>query len=59
MEIEKESMKTHRKRSLPPFFTQVIESLPRPSLLLNLLSVRSEMSTSRLVAHVDDATDGQ
>jgi 5-methyltetrahydropteroyltriglutamate--homocysteine methyltransferase len=35
-------MKTPRTRQLPPFFTQVIGSLPRPKVLQDLLSRRAE-----------------
>ena len=47
-------MKTRRTRSLPPFFTQVIGSLPRPHVLLNLLARRSEMSADRYAKVMDE-----
>src|SRR5438477_6347867 len=46
-------MRTDRTRKLPPFFTQVIGSLPRPKLLLDLLARRSQMRPDRY-AHVMD-----
>lgn len=47
-------MKTDRTRMLPPFFTQVIGSLPRPKLLLDLLARRSEMSAGRYAKTMDE-----
>ena len=40
-------MKTDRTRKLPPFFTQVIGSLPRPKLVLDLLARQAEMPAKR------------
>ena len=47
-------MKTDRTRKLPPFFTQVIGSLPRPKLLLDLLARKSEMSPDRYAKVMDE-----
>ena len=47
-------MKTPRTRSLPPFFTQVIGSLPRPKLLLDLLARRKDMPADRYAKVMDD-----
>jgi 5-methyltetrahydropteroyltriglutamate--homocysteine methyltransferase len=47
-------MKTARTSSLPPFFTQVIGSLPRPKLVLDLLARRSEMSADRYAKVMDE-----
>ena len=47
-------MKTDRTRKLPPFFTQVIGSLPRPKLLLDLLARRPEMSADRYAGVMDE-----
>src|SRR5439155_19175647 len=47
-------MKTNRTRQLPPFFTQVIGSLPRPKVLLDLLARRSEMPADRFARVMDE-----
>ncbi len=47
-------MKTERTRRLPPFFTQVIGSLPRPRLVLDLLARKTEMSTDRFAKVMDE-----
>src|SRR5438067_10211948 len=47
-------MKTNRTRKLPPFFTQVIGSLPRPKMLLDLLARRSEISADRFARTMDE-----
>jgi 5-methyltetrahydropteroyltriglutamate--homocysteine methyltransferase len=40
-------MITTRTAALPPFYTQVIGSLPRPQLVCDLINRRSEISTER------------
>ena len=40
-------MKTRRTRQLPPLFTHVIGSLPRPQLLLDLLDRKEKMDPAR------------
>src|SRR5947207_3084796 len=40
-------MKTDRTRTLPAFFTQVIGSLPRPKVVLDLLARQVEMPAQR------------
>ncbi len=52
--LKNEPMKTDRTPTLPPFFTQVIGSLPRPKLVLDLLARRSEMSADRYARVMDD-----
>src|SRR5687768_4524581 len=47
-------MKTGRTRQLPPFFTQVIGSLPRPQAVRDLLAGRSQMSAERFRQALDD-----
>lgn len=47
-------MKTRRTRRLPPFFTQVIGSLPRPKLVRELLARRKSMPSKRYEAALDD-----
>jgi 5-methyltetrahydropteroyltriglutamate--homocysteine methyltransferase len=47
-------MKTERTRRLPPFFTQVIGSLPRPALVHDLHARRVEMSPDRFQAVMDE-----
>jgi 5-methyltetrahydropteroyltriglutamate--homocysteine methyltransferase len=47
-------MRTDRTRRLPPFFTQVIGSLPRPKVLLDLLARRSEISADRYAKVMDE-----
>src|SRR5438105_11452102 len=47
-------MRTDRTRKLPPFFTQVIGSLPRPKVLLDLLARRSEMPADRYARVMDE-----
>ncbi|MGA2256426.1 MAG: cobalamin-independent methionine synthase II family protein [Thermoguttaceae bacterium] len=47
-------MRTDRTRQLPPFFTQVIGSLPRPKLVQDLLARRSEMSPHRYTKVMDE-----
>ena len=47
-------MKTPRTTRLPAFFTQVIGSLPRPKLVLDLLARRSEISADRYAKIMDE-----
>src|SRR5439155_7537585 len=47
-------VKTPRTRKLPPFFTQVIGSLPRPKVLLDLLGRRAEMAADRFDRLMDE-----
>ena len=47
-------MKTDRTRNLPPFSTQVIGSLPRPKVLLDLLARRGEISADRFASMMDE-----
>ena len=47
-------MKTPRTAKLPPFYTHVIGSLPRPLLVRDLLARRLEMSPERFKAVLDD-----
>jgi 5-methyltetrahydropteroyltriglutamate--homocysteine methyltransferase len=47
-------MKTQKTSQLPPFFTQVIGSLPRPALVKDLLAERAEMDPKRYAASMDD-----
>src|SRR5437763_2630174 len=47
-------MKTPRTRQLPRFFTQVIGSLPRPKVLLDLLARRNEMPADRFTRLMDE-----
>ena len=47
-------MKTERTRKLPPFFTQVIGSLPRPKVLLDLLARRAELAGERFDKLMDE-----
>ena len=47
-------MRTARTRALPPFFTQVIGSLPRPKVLLDLLARRNEISPDRYAKVMDE-----
>src|SRR6266480_3642886 len=51
---ERGRMKTDRTRNLPQFFTQVIGSLPRPKVLLDLLSRRAEISADRFAKLMDE-----
>jgi 5-methyltetrahydropteroyltriglutamate--homocysteine methyltransferase len=47
-------MRTDKTRTLPAFFTQVIGSLPRPQLVLDLHTRRSEMPEKRFNAVLDE-----
>jgi 5-methyltetrahydropteroyltriglutamate--homocysteine methyltransferase len=47
-------MKTDRTQRLPPFFTQVIGSLPRPRMLLDLLARRNEIPRERYTKVMDE-----
>jgi len=47
-------MKTARTRGLPLFFTQVIGSLPRPRVLLDLLAKRNEMPAEQFAGVMDE-----
>ena len=47
-------MKTPRTSSLPPFFTHVIGSLPRPQVVLHLVRGRGEMDRDRYAALMDE-----
>ena len=49
-------MKTERTRRLPPFFTQVIGSLPRPQLLRDLLHRRDSDPSFSCRSILDDLT---
>jgi len=49
-------MRTERTKKLPPFFTQVIGSLPRPKLVRDLHARRAEMSAARFQEVMDDMT---
>ena len=47
-------MRSKRTRQLPPFFTQVIGSLPRPKLVLDLIAARGQMDTNRYQGVMDE-----
>src|SRR5919201_1928806 len=47
-------MKTARTAKLPLFFTQVIGSLPRPKVVLDLLARRSDISADRFEKLMDE-----
>lgn len=47
-------MRTERTRKLPPFFTQVIGSLPRPKLVRDLLAQRGTLPEPRYQQVLDD-----
>ena len=47
-------MRTQRTRSLPPFFTQVIGSLPRPALVRDLIDRRHTIPADRYQGIMDD-----
>ncbi|MDA2939042.1 cobalamin-independent methionine synthase II family protein, partial [Acidobacteria bacterium AH-259-A15] len=47
-------MRTEKTQKLPPFYTQVIGSLPRPKVLLDLHARRSEMSQDRFNAVMNE-----
>ena len=47
-------MKTPRTAQLPPFYTQVIGSLPRPKLLLDLLARRDSLSAGEYEKVMDE-----
>ena len=47
-------MKTEKTAKLPPFYTQVIGSLPRPIVMRELLSKRGEMRPERFEEVLDD-----
>lgn len=47
-------MQTARTKKLPPFFTQVIGSLPRPKLVQDLLAKRDSLPKQRFDAVLDD-----
>jgi 5-methyltetrahydropteroyltriglutamate--homocysteine methyltransferase len=47
-------MKTDRTKSLPRFFTQVIGSLPRPELVLDILKRRPQYPASRYKKVMDE-----
>ncbi|MFQ5930020.1 MAG: cobalamin-independent methionine synthase II family protein [Acidobacteriota bacterium] len=47
-------MRTEKTQKLPPFYTQVIGSLPRPKVVLDLHARRSEMSEDRFNAVMDE-----
>ncbi len=47
-------MKTKRTAKLPPFYTQVIGSLPRPQLVRDHLARKDEMDPKRYQAVLDD-----
>ena len=47
-------MKTARTSKLPALYTQVIGSLPRPKVVLDLLGRRGEMPHGEYVRIMDD-----
>jgi len=47
-------MRTDTTRKLPPFFTQVIGSLPRPRVVIDLHTRRSELSEDRFQGILDE-----
>lgn len=47
-------MKTARTKKLPPFFTQVIGSLPRPQVVKSLLARQDSMAPAEYRAALDD-----
>ena len=47
-------MRTDKTKKLPLFFTQVIGSLPRPGLVVDVISRRAEMSAERFQALMDE-----
>src|SRR6478736_3684120 len=47
-------MQTTRTKKLPPFFTQVIGSLPRPKLVQDLLAKRDSLPKAHFDAVLDD-----
>ena len=47
-------MKTTRTKQLPPFFTQVIGSLPRPQMVRDLLARRNEMAPDYFAGALDE-----
>ncbi len=47
-------MRTDRTRKLPPFFTQVIGSLPRPKLVLDLIAAHGQMQQDRYQGVMDE-----
>lgn len=47
-------MKTTRTAALPPFFTQVIGSLPRPQAVRDLLEQRDQINVDRLRRTLDE-----
>ena len=48
-------MKTERTKKLPPFFTQVIGSLPRPKMVLDLINSRDRINSERFKKVMDEA----
>src|SRR5262245_17210902 len=48
-------MKTERTAQLPPFYTHGIGSLPRPQVVRDLLSRRSEMTPDALRTALNDS----
>ena len=48
------AMRTETTRKLPPFFTQVIGSLPRPKMVRSLHARRHQMSEERFRKVMDD-----
>lgn len=48
-------MQTARTRSLPPFYTHPIGSLPRPQMVRDLLARRADYSADRFGGLLDDA----
>ena len=47
-------MRTERTSKLPPFFTQVIGSLPRPQVVRDLLAKRGQFAEDRFQQTLDD-----
>ena len=47
-------MKTAKTAQLPPFYTQVIGSLPRPQMVRDLLAQRAEIPPERFARDMDD-----
>src|SRR5688572_7840300 len=48
------TMKTDRTAQLPPFYTHVIGSLPRPQMVRDLLQNRGSMPADRFAEAMDD-----
>ena len=46
-------MKTERTRNLPPFYTHVIGSLPRPKVVRDLIARRDTMRADEFIPAMD------